>query len=161
MMNLLTRAGQSNELAPLWALWVVMLCAVALATLAPSTASAQEAPIQVQVRAIHVSNQGQGVDPALTDLKGSLTKGFEGYTRFRALSTVDATIAPGAAHQFTVPGDKTLEIRYRDAPNGLIRLGLNIPDGFKTNVRVSRGNTFFQAGLPYQDGVLVLAIKVK
>lgn len=161
MMNFSTNAGRLNAQAPLWALCLAMICALALATLAPSPAAAQETAIHVQVRAIYVSNQGQGVDPELTDLKGSLVKGFEGYSRFQALSTVDATIAPGAAHQFAVPGDKSLEIRYRDAPSGLIRLGLNIPDGFKTNVRVSRGNTFFQAGLPYKDGVLVLAIKVK
>jgi hypothetical protein len=133
---------------------------------APGAAQAQEqaaqaAPIQVRVRAIQAVPKGEGVDPALADLKESLVKGFEGYQGFKPLATLEASIQAEGAHTFEVPGGNTLQISHQGVSEGLIKLGVNVGGKFQTAVRVSRGNTFFQAGLPYEGGVLILAITVQ
>lgn len=128
----------------------------------PSAAQAQET-IQVEVRAIQLRADGADFDPALDDLKDALQKGFQGYGHFKALDKAQAPLTLGGNHTFKLPGGETLEVSFRDAPQGLVRLGLKVGEKFSTSVRVSHGKTFFQAGLPYGDdgSILVLAITVK
>ncbi len=142
--------------------WMMMALAAFVLTLGwEGPAQAQDnGEIKVQVRTIHVQAQGDTFDTSLTDLKQDLIKGFKGYTSFKARSQDEAKVTAGGAHKFVLPDGNHLQMTFRDAPSGLVRLGLNVDGKFKTNVRVSRGNTFFQAGLPYEGGILVIAIKV-
>ena len=127
---------------------------------APARAVAQEA-VNVEVRVIQIRTQGNSLDPALEDLHKKLSKAFENYGTFRSLSRSSATIAPNQAHPFALPDGTRFVVSYQGVDKNLIRLAIRVGDKFKTNVRVSRGNTFFQAGLPHDGGILVIAVTAR
>jgi hypothetical protein len=104
---------------------------------------------------------GAFVDPALADLKPKLLKAFDGYENFKSLSKQGARIARGSSHKFTLPDGTILQITAKETSGETLRLGIGVGNKFKTNVRVSPGNTFFQAGLPYKGGILVIAITAR
>lgn len=141
---------------------ILLVATVAVCFLAaPNQAQADES-VNVDVRVIRVATSGGAhVDPALGDLKQKLLKAFDGYENFKSLSRNQATIAKGRSHKFTLPDGTALTVTAKDTSGETLRLGLGVGDKFRTNVRVSPGNTFFQAGLPYKGGILVIAITAR
>lgn len=135
----------------------VCVCWVAM----PGQARADDT-VTVDVRVIRVATSGGAhVDPALADLKSKLLKAFDGYENFKSLSQDSATLAQGQSHSFTLPDGTELLVTAKETAGETLRLGLGVGNKFKTNVRVSPGNTFFQAGLPYKGGILVIAITAR
>ncbi len=155
----------STSLRTLMAMMAVM---VAFATL-PGAALAQDGgggdqanqPIELSVRSIHAVPDGKSIDPKLADMEGTLTKAFEGYGDFKDLGTIEAKVDVSGTGDFKLPDGTALKITYKGATKDLIRLGLAVGDKFKSDVRAGRGGTFFQAGLPYEGGILIIAITVR
>jgi hypothetical protein len=145
------------------------LCAmsVALTIVDSSPAAAQDVPVNgavnIQVHAIHAtSTSGPAfASPALEAITPKLTKAFGQYSSFKQVSSKQVSLRPKASFQFPLPDANIFELAY-DGPEGALA-GLNIGIGkkFNTKVRASRGSTFFQAGLPYKGGILIIAISVE
>ncbi|MBH25266.1 MAG: hypothetical protein CMH57_12605 [Myxococcales bacterium] len=148
------------------------MSAVASAVLlTPIEAQAQDKgseAITVQIRTIYATTDAKGVDPKLSDLKGKLVGAFETYGTFKELASHQTTLNTGGSYEFSIPGGNRLVVSHK-GPEGkdaktntqLIKLGLGVTDKFKSDVRVSRGTTLFQAGLPHGSGILILAITVR
>ncbi len=141
---------------------LILVATVALCWLAVPTQAHADDSVNVDVRVIRVATSGGAhVDTALEDLKPKLLKAFDGYENFQSLSQQDARIPSGQSHDFTLPDGTILRVTAKDTTGETLRIGIGVGNKFKTNVRVSPGNTFFQAGLPYKGGILVIAITAR
>lgn len=139
----------------------VMMTALALAlTASPQEAQAQDR-IEAEVRSIYAVAGGTTVDASLGDLGKTLEKAFKGYGNFKEVGQEKAEITSEQTYRFKLPDGTPLDITFKGKSKELIRLGLTVGEKFKSDVRASPGNTFFQAGLPYEDGILIIAITVK
>lgn len=123
-------------------------------------AFAQET-VSVEVRSIAASSDGAGFDSRLNDLRARLQRGFAGYSSFQQLDNHQVTLRQGAANSLRLPTGGTLTLEYQGMAGDLVKLGLSIEGRLNTTLRATPGSTFFQAGLSYQSGILILAITVE
>ena len=124
---------------------------------APAVAHAED--ITVQVRSVLASN-GEGFDPKLEDLRSKLAKAFKGYTKFQLIGDTTFPVAEGEKKTIRLPNGASMSVTFHGLAGKFIKLGLGIAGKLNTTLRASSGSTFFQAGLEYQDGILILAITV-
>ncbi len=151
----------TSTLHRLAAPWMALLVACfALGMLSPATAAAQD-KVEIGVRAILASPEAGAADPELADLQATLVKAFEGYGTFKELSDEKAALALQKTQKFALPDGTAFEVAFKGTTGDLLKLGLSVGDKFKSDVRVSRGSTFFQAGLPYNKGILIIAITAR
>ncbi|RDV36189.1 hypothetical protein DV096_20320 [Bradymonadaceae bacterium TMQ3] len=123
-------------------------------------ASAQE-KVTVEVRAIAAGSAGEGFDSQLSDLRRRLERGFAGYSSFRQVASSRLALGAGESDDVTLPDGSTLTMTSHGKEENFVKLGLSIGDRLNTTLRATPGSTFFQAGLNYQDGILILAITVR
>lgn len=119
-------------------------------------AAAQE--VTIRVRSIAASTQGQHFDSKLDDLKTKLQKAFRGYTHFELVDDTKFTLQANKSKTVAVPGGTEMTLEFKGVTGDFLRLGLSIGDKLHTTLKASRGSTFFQAGLSYKSGMLILAI---
>lgn len=143
---------------------LTILAVAALATLTASPAAAdnqQRDSVTVEVRSIVATPEGDEFDSDLEDLRGRLERGFEDYSSFRQLERDSRTVQQDDSEQFELPTDDNLTLGFEGRDDEFVRLGLDLEDRLSTTLRATPGSTFFQAGLRYEDGLLVLAITVE
>ena len=122
------------------------------------TVSAQQ--VAVEVRSIAASKTDKGFDDDLSDLKGKLEKVFGSYSTFEQLSRQNVQLDKDQKKSITLPEGSTLKVTFHGFADDLIKLGIDVAGKLSTTLRASPGSTFFQAGLQYGDGILILAITV-
>lgn len=123
-----------------------------------SQPAAAQQEVTVRVRSIAASKTGDSFDSRLNDLKGKLTRAFGGYTSFKQVGDSRFQIKEGQSESVSVPGGTSVRVTFHGVSGDFYRLGLAIGDKLRTTLRASPGSTFFQAGLDYKDGMLILAI---
>ena len=124
-------------------------------------AAAQSKSISVEVRSIAATSKGSHFDPKLNDLKKRLTKAFAGYSNFRQVASTQFQLAPNAEKTAELPDGNQMTVTFHGYSGKFIRLGFGIAGKLNTILRATPGGTFFQAGLRYGDGILILAIRVE
>ena len=141
---------------------VHILCAAATLAVvlgaSPPPVSAET--VDIEVRAISASKSDDGFDDKLSDLKSKLEKVFANYTSFEQLSKTSIQLDKEQTTSIKLPEGSTLEVTFHGLAEDLIKLGIDVGDKLSTTLRASPGSTFFQAGLEYDDGILILAITV-
>ena len=126
----------------------------------PAAADDGEA-ISVGIRSIAASKSGEGVDEKLGDLESKLEKAFGEYSTFEQLTRVSFTVDKGQTKSVTLPEGSEISITFHGPADDLLKVGVGIPSlDMNASLRVSSGSTFFQAGLDYEDGILIVAITV-
>ncbi len=139
-----------------------MLLALATwAILVGGGASAAAQSIDVDVRTISASKSGDSFDSNLDDLKAKLEKVFGSYSSFEQVGRDSAQLDKDETESIDLAGDHTLKMTFHGIADGLIKIGIEVADKLSTTIRASSGSTFFQAGLDYEDGILILAITVE
>lgn len=118
------------------------------------------ADIKVEVRTISAQKGAPKFDERLEDLRGQLTKTFAGYTSFTQVDTQSVSIAEKGSGKVRLVNGQEMTLTFFGLAGNLVSLGLNLVGKMNTTLRLSPGSTFFQAGMAYQDGVLILAIKI-
>ena len=143
---------------------VLLLALSLLWTLPLDDAHAQ--PVEVTVQTLHANEQGEGVSANLTPLRDALTATFPAYRGFEGLERVAMSLAPGEARTLTLPdqAQTSLTLTYqRLSPEALVELQLKLADAstvrVETTLKLTPGATLFQAGLPFKDGILIIAIR--
>lgn len=126
-----------------------------------SSPAAAEETISVEVRVIAASTDGDSFDRQLSDLRGRLERGFAGYSSFRQLDHQTLRLGRNQTGTVELPTDNTLSLQYQGAAGDFVNLRLSIGDRLNTTLRATPGSTFFQAGLNYDGGILILAITVR
>lgn len=117
--------------------------------------------VSVQVRSIAASTHGKHFDGRLNDLRGKLKMAFAGYTNFQLVNNASFTVGKKQTHAVTLPNGSTMKVTFFGMMRQFIKLGLGIDGKLNTTLRVTSGSTFFQAGLSYKGGILVIAITVR
>lgn len=123
------------------------------------TASAQD--VDVTVRSIAASKSGDRFDPRLKNLRQKLTRAFSGYSSFELLQDDEFTLSEAQEKSVTVPGGTEVTLTFHGLAGDFYRIGLSIADRLTTTLRAAPKSTFFQAGLSYKNGILILAITVE
>ena len=127
----------------------------------PAMAEEGEEAVSVEIRSIAASKSGEGVGEDLSDLKSKLEKVFGSYSTFEELTRVSFDLERGQSKSVTLPEGSDITVTFHGPAEDLLKLGLKIAGKFTTTLRASPGSTFFQAGLSYQGGILILAITVE
>lgn len=140
---------------------IMLMASVMFVGLTAFAAPAAAEKISVEVRSIAASKDGEQMDPKLRDIQSTLNVTFAGYTNFKQLSSHDVTLAPKQSRAVSLPNGSELTLTFNGLAGDLIKLGLGIAGKMNTTLRVSKGSTFFQAGMRYKTGILILAIRVK
>jgi hypothetical protein len=123
-------------------------------------AFAQES-ITVEVRSIAASKDGDSFDSSLDDLKSKLTRAFGGYTNFKQVGRTSLSIPQKGSKSTSLANGGSLELTFHGTAGKFVKLGLSIAGKLNTTLKATHGSTFFQAGLNYETGILMLAITVK
>ncbi len=139
--------------------WMILVAAMGLITLAASPALAGDS-VSVEVRVIAATSDGDEFDDDLEDIRNRLERGFTDYSSFEELGRQTHRIEKDSSQNFGLPTGDTLTLTYNGSDDEFVKLGLVLETKLSTNLRATPGSTFFQAGLSYKDGTLVLAITV-
>ena len=123
--------------------------------------SAHAQDVSLEVRSIHATKSGSGMDPGLQDIKGKLERGFGGYKSFKLLSTQVLTLKKGGAKSVRLPNNANMTLNFTGFAGNLANIGMQVQDKVNSKVRLSKGSTFFQAGMRHKGGILITAIKLK
>lgn len=138
----------------------ILFTLLMLGTLMGYSPDVQADPITVEVRTIAASTEGEGFDSRLNPLKGQLTKAFRGYKSFTLEGRRTLRLKDSKSKSMPLPNGSELTLTHHGMAGNLIKLGLSLAGKMSTMLRVSRGSTFFQAGMDYGDGILIVAITV-
>lgn len=122
-------------------------------------AAAQD--VDVTVRSISAKKDGSYFDPKLKDLEAKLTRAFSGYSYFKLVQKDTFKLEKSESETVTVPGGTDVTLTFHGLAGDFYKMGLSIADKLSTTLRASSGSTFFQAGLRYKSGILILAITVE
>ena len=152
------RENAMHRIASARVVTISMVAAMVLLTAMPVAA---EEKVTVEVRSITASVEGEEFDEELDDIKSRLHRGFEDYSSFRQLDRQTRQIERDDKTEFKLPSDDLLTLGYDGRTDDFVRLGLVLEDRLSTTLRASPGSTFFQAGLRYDDGLLIVAITVE
>jgi hypothetical protein len=139
----------------------IILALMVMGTMMSFADEAVAQSVDVTVRSISAKKAGNYFDPKLNDLKAKLTRAFSGYTYFKLVQKDDFKLSKSASNTVTVPGGTDVTITFHGLAGDFYKMGLSIADKLSTTLRASPGSTFFQAGLSYKSGILILAITVK
>lgn len=122
-------------------------------------ASANEG-ITLDVSVVHAKKGGATVDPALASIEGALTKAFKGYGTFAKLDAEKLELTQsGTPGRVSLPNGKTAVFAYKGAAGPRHKLELRIPESkVDVDLRAPARKVFFQAGLPHDGGILILAL---
>lgn len=139
----------------------IFIALLMLGTLTGFSPEAHADQITVEVRTISATTDGEGFDNRLDHLKRKLQKAFRGYKSFKQVGKRSLRLRDKAHKSMPLPNGSELTITFHGMSGSLVKLGLAIAGKMSTTLRASPGSTFFQAGLDYQGGILILAITVK
>lgn len=140
---------------------ILMTCFFLGALLLFSSSAMAEETVTVEIRTIYASSNGDECERSLRRLCGRLERGFAGFSAFRQLDRSTLQIARDQSGSLRLPTNSTVTVSYHGREEDFIKLGLTIEDRLNTTLRATPGSTFFQAGLRYQEGILILAITVE
>lgn len=128
------------------------------------TVSAQPAAAQnvrVVIKSIEASKGEPYIDPKLNDLRKQLNQpGFAGYSTFKQVDSTSFSLSKGKSKDLRLKNGKEAKLTFHGEANNLARIGLEIVGSMNTTLRLSKGSYFFQAGMRYGSGILILAIKI-
>lgn len=139
----------------------IFFALLTLGTLFGFTPEAHAETITVEVRSIAADTDDEAFDPRLNHLKGKLQKAFRGYKSFKQVGKRVLRLPDSKGKAMPLPNGSELTLTFHGMAGNLVKLGLAIAGKMSTTLRASPGSTFFQAGMDYEGGILILAITVK
>jgi len=145
-----------------FSLLVTLLFALCASFSFSASASADE--ISVNLRTIYAATGEAQVDTTLSRLRDELRRAFPGFQRFTLLEQQVIEIPLGESRSRILPDSDRSElvITYSGVTEDkLLALRVGLKGKIAADVKASSGSTFFQAGLAYEDGILILAIEPK
>jgi hypothetical protein len=120
------------------------------------------APVQAEVTVIHATNDPDGgVDPRIGKVPN-----LGNYKSYKLLSRSNVAIKMGAPSTTTLPNQRTLQLTLKDVKGNqyIIDTSINQPGGTAflplLEVRAAVDVPVFIAGQNYQNGMLIIGIKI-
>ena len=141
-----------------FALCLLILC---LTLALPAHAAADDVVVSVQV--ISASKGTAHIDAVVQPLQGELLSGFPDYNVFRLVASHELTASKGKQVALRLPDNDASELLVTflgsQADTKMLRLEIGLRGKLAAKVDARPGSSFFQAGLAYKDGILILSIK--
>ncbi len=118
--------------------------------------------VTFEVVVIHATKSGKGVDAALQQYKTPLVRSFKDYSSFNKLDKKVFRLAPSKKHSVKLPnGHGNATFAYNQANGKHHSVKLAIPKaGVEADLRMPLNKPFFQAGLRYKNGILIVAFRL-
>ena|SRR5258706_660601 len=120
------------------------------------------APVQAEVTVIHATNDADGgIDPRIGKVPN-----LGNYKSYKLLSRTSVPIKMGLPSTTTLPNQRTLQLSLKDVKGNqfIIDTSINQPGGTAflplLEVRAAVDVSVFIAGQTYQNGMLIIGIKV-
>ncbi len=118
--------------------------------------------VNIKVAVIHAVKGKAKSDPALKKIEPALRKAFGGYGTFKQLDKHNFELKQKGTKKVSLPNGSSAAVRY-DGQKGkhhLIRL--TIPKSkVDVDLRAPAKRMFYQAGMKYKGGILILAFYLK
>ena len=116
--------------------------------------------VEITIKTISASKQGNEFDPRLAPLEKQL-KALN-YGSYRLLKQETKTAGWQGSANFEIPGKRMLTVRPQEVTNDQLGLRVQLKQGDKpqleTTVRLTNRGHFILGGPPHENGVLVLSI---
>ena len=116
--------------------------------------------IGLKVVVIHATRDPGGVDSSLKRIQSALKDSFGNYKSFKPLAKANIRLSKNdKSPKLQLPNGQTASFRYDGKDGKSHKLHLSIPKS-KVNVdlRSPLKRPFFQAGMRYREGILILAL---
>lgn len=140
---------------------------------APAPAPAAAALVATEVKFLHATNDGSGIDAKIGKLPELVKPPFSSYNSYRQLDAHAPKLAKGGSATLTLPNGRTLMLTLKDVtpPKNkgdqtkyLLNATIDKRDG-KTflpllDVSTTAGSWVMVAGQSYKGGILVIAFRV-
>ena len=120
------------------------------------------ADVQVRLRVIGASNDGQSIDPSLKDIYKELGSLFS-FTSYRLFRDENLTLSPNQPVSISTRRGRLIEVTlislHRDIAELRIRVAQEEKEILNTQVRLSPGRTVLIGGGPRQrEGIIIYAL---
>jgi hypothetical protein len=116
--------------------------------------------VQITIKTLSASNQGNEFDARLAPLEKQL-KALN-YRSYRLLKEETQTARWQGNANFEIPGGRLLAVWPQEVTNNQLSIRVQLKQGDKpqleTTVRLNNGGNFILGGPPHEGGVLVLSI---
>jgi hypothetical protein len=135
---------------------------------APAPASAPTpSSLAAEIMVLHASNTGGGIDPRIGNMPQLKKPPFSSYDTYRFMERSRSPLAPGRPVASTLPNGRVMQIVLKETlPRGRFKVAASVQSNRGNSflplleVTTSLNENFFVAGQSYQDGVLVVGIKL-
>jgi hypothetical protein len=147
--------------------------AVAHAEDAGAPAPAASTAVAAEVKLLHATNDGSGIDPKIGKMPELVKPPFSSYNSYRLLDTAGPKLAKGVASTVTLPNGRTLMLTLKDVvvpkqkgepKKYQLNASIDRPDGKAVlpllEVNTPAGSWIMVAGQSYKGGVLVIGIRI-
>ncbi len=125
------------------------------------------AAVSAQVLIVHAAHSARGIDPRLREVPALRRPPFDSYQSMALLSSPRIQLRIGQPENVSLPNGRHIRIVLREVTaEGRYRLQVSINRPGEQdylpelNVVASPGDPFFVAGQSYQDGMLVIGIRL-
>ena len=131
--------------------------------------------VQAEVIVLHGTNDGKGVDPTLpADVRGKLEKPpFSSFNSYKLLEKHDLKLPKGEVKERKLPDGGKMSLLFKEVSPGkkkddpmkfVLSATIEKADGKQflpgLDVNTVKGDYFFIAGQKFNDGILVIGVKV-
>jgi hypothetical protein len=129
----------------------------------PLAARADDKPAKCMLRVIHALKDGEGIDPKIDKLRGSLQKDqFRAWKKFVLLDEKEATVQPKGTAAFDLPNGRKAELTFLQHIEGdklhRMRIQFAIKPLLNTTLMLNEGAPVLLAGQPHGNGILILGV---
>jgi len=117
-----------------------------------------------KVVVLHATNDGKGIDPAIGDLPQLKQPPFSAYDSYKLLDRGSVKLDPSGSMRLPDGGTLGLKVEAAEGDRYTVVASITKKGGKKflpgATVNAKGGEYFFLAGQKYEDGILVLGIRV-
>lgn len=117
-----------------------------------------------KVVVLHATNDGKGIDPSIGDIPQLKSPPFSAYDTYKLLERGSIELDPSGSMDLPDGGKLGLKVQKVDGDRYTVVASITKKGGKKflpgATVSAKRGEYFFLAGQKYEDGILVLGIRV-
>lgn len=134
-----------------------------------SDVSAQDKPVTCEVMVLHATQQsGPGsIDPQIGNMPQLTKPPFSAYNTYKLLGKGSLPLEKGKPQTYTLPNNRVLQVTLQELTADKrykVAAAINQPNGKDflrlLEVTAAPNETFFVAGQSYQNGILVIGMRI-
>ena len=138
---------------------------ITLASIAIPSLALANTDVNFNILIIAASNDKNAeslvIDPQIQSLTQELNSGFPTFNTFHLIQNIEKNASENSPASITLPTDATLKLAILPPKSDEIKtIELSVNQKMTTTVHAPKNAPFYQAGMPYKNGILVIAITI-